>query len=304
MSKSGSSNREHNRTHFYKYLGIDGAKAVLKNRALRWSSPILFNDPLDNPENLEFQFTNQELQDAIAIEFANRLEKPDESRDRKSGILKASQIMATALGEEYRKFIVSKMREYPPRPRGEGFIEFQEEWKRQVSQLRILCLSEVNDHVAMWNHYAGEYSGVVLKLECVEELNSALLVAQPVEYTEEAPHLTTIDAWVELILENDPDRLKELVMAARYYKTPHWENEKEWRVVNFAREDEQGLYRDYPFNEREISAVFLGPKISPDDEDEILGLLKGDLGHVAAYRSEFDILKRLITFEPINLANQ
>src|SRR5580692_1932007 len=42
-----SSARNHNRTHFFKYTSASVAKIIFTNRTLRWSSPILFNDPFD-----------------------------------------------------------------------------------------------------------------------------------------------------------------------------------------------------------------------------------------------------------------
>ena len=37
------------------------AKAVLKNSSLRWSSPLLFNDPFDHQIDFNFDFTEKEF---------------------------------------------------------------------------------------------------------------------------------------------------------------------------------------------------------------------------------------------------
>ena len=42
-----SPNRRHDRQYFYKYVSAKTAQAILTTRTLRWSSPILFNDPFD-----------------------------------------------------------------------------------------------------------------------------------------------------------------------------------------------------------------------------------------------------------------
>ena len=47
MGHFRSSNSRHDRRFFYKYMSAETARIILANRRLRWSSPILFNDPFD-----------------------------------------------------------------------------------------------------------------------------------------------------------------------------------------------------------------------------------------------------------------
>ena len=46
----------HNRQFFYKYVTAKVAKIVLTTRKLRWSSPLLFNDPFDVTQDLRLNF--------------------------------------------------------------------------------------------------------------------------------------------------------------------------------------------------------------------------------------------------------
>ena len=73
-----SPNRRHDRQFFYKYMPPDTAKIVLCNRTLRWSSPILFNDPFDNHPDA-MQFSNIDMQRAVVAELSSLLTNPGDT---------------------------------------------------------------------------------------------------------------------------------------------------------------------------------------------------------------------------------
>lgn len=58
----------HSKSHFYKYLSTNAVKAVLTNKSVKWSSPILFNDPFDMPTKFDFDFSGAELAEALLEE--------------------------------------------------------------------------------------------------------------------------------------------------------------------------------------------------------------------------------------------
>ncbi len=60
-----SKNRTHDRQNFFKYMSSGTAKIVLSNRSLRWSSPVLFNDPFDVPREMSFGLTPVEIVQAL-----------------------------------------------------------------------------------------------------------------------------------------------------------------------------------------------------------------------------------------------
>ena len=45
--KTNRPNQPHNRPSFCKYVSAEVAKVILINKTLRWSSPLLFDDPFD-----------------------------------------------------------------------------------------------------------------------------------------------------------------------------------------------------------------------------------------------------------------
>jgi hypothetical protein len=56
-----SPNRRHDRQVFYKYMTARTARIVLSTRKLRWSSPLMFNDPFDVTQELRLNFDEAKL---------------------------------------------------------------------------------------------------------------------------------------------------------------------------------------------------------------------------------------------------
>jgi hypothetical protein len=70
-----SSNRRHERQTFTKYMSVETALAVLATRTLRWSSPLLFNDPFDVPRELSFGLTPAEIVSALKEQLADLIQE-------------------------------------------------------------------------------------------------------------------------------------------------------------------------------------------------------------------------------------
>ena len=68
-----SPNRRHDRSSFCKYTTAETAKAILGGRVLRWSSPLLFNDPFDIPREATLAFSVEELFEASIALFLRML---------------------------------------------------------------------------------------------------------------------------------------------------------------------------------------------------------------------------------------
>ena len=188
MTGYKSPNRRHDRQFFYKYMPPDVARIVLANRTLRWSSPVLFNDPFDiHPDTLHFD--GVELQQALMEEISSLLRNPDNTivADPR---LEYMLDVARRSTPEHREAMAAATKEYisfVPDPANDSLHELKQVWSDMVSNMRVLCLSEVNDLTAMWAHYAVNATGVVLQFEAVDGLDSAFLMARPVTYDDSPP---------------------------------------------------------------------------------------------------------------------
>lgn len=303
MEKNRSPFQRHEHEWFYKYTTAKVAKIAFVNRTLRWSSPVLFNDPFDVPRELPIGFREEELHEALANEVARILENQELVEPSTHPKLYALvQQLRPAGSEGLRKLIAYELRcfakEKPIAQRG-LFDELCVHWESLIPQLRILCLSEVNNSMSMWSHYADKHSGVVLALKCIDEIDSPWLIAQPVKYQDAPPLFPTKEDLVRSITGQQPLDYKQLFIKHLYMKTTDWEYEKEWRVATFIRPGESGHCSDYPIHPRNFGAIYLGQDISKEDETDILALLDHELSHVSAYKAVHISKERRLQFNRI-----
>lgn len=166
------------------------AELVLSSRSLRWSSPLLFNDPFDVPRELTPGVSPQELVAAVARRHAKLIEQPPE--DTSSLTPKLQHIIDTVkkgIPASVRAELIANLNSEAKAsvPTGNSLEAFRTMWREAIPSMRILCLTESPSHIAMWYHYAGNYTGVVLELACVDTLDSSWLAAQRVDYPQNTP---------------------------------------------------------------------------------------------------------------------
>jgi hypothetical protein len=117
----------------------------------------------------------------------------------------------------------------------------------EVSKLGVLCLSEKQDDILMWSHYAGKHRGFVLQFD-----KSTLELWQycsPVIYQEQYP---TFKEFIGLIPRLG---LHEIFLLR---KAKHWEYEREWRVII----DLSGALKQFP--SWQIACSGQSPSIIPN----------------------------------------
>jgi DUF2971 family protein len=293
-----SANRRHDRQHFYKYVTADVAGIILATRRLRWSSPQLFDDPFDVPINLELPFATAELQVAVTHRIATLMESGTPLREPRLAAFQ--QYLVVNQRTDLVKEIVEEFRRWPVDGINVPTIEgIQRHWERLRPDMRILCMSETPDIPPMWAHYAGNHSGAVLEFACVDRLDSPLLVARKVTYRPDPPRLPPLEDWVLSILCEKPINLTELFSEYEYVKQTHWAYQQEWRVSSSKRPGETGLYSDFPFNPRELSAVLVGSRMPPEDVQLMSDFLQHGFEHVRLEKAVEDQKTLALKFERI-----
>lgn len=253
-----SPNRRHDRRFFYKYVSSHVAKIILATRKLRWSSPLLFNDPFDVTQELRLNFDEAELHATVGKEMANLLESCDPSYAPSRPLPKMLAAMMASLRDQpdLRHCIMADIGHDPgPMTAGqfEAFAELKQVWREIVPQLRVLCFSEVNDVTAMWLHYADKYAGAVLQFEAIDQLDSVFLAARPIVYQDGPPAISSKENWARCLWEIGPFTFQNLVTEYQYVKTTDWSYEREWRIATLGFGT--GLFEDYDFKPRELAGV-------------------------------------------------
>lgn len=260
-----SPNRIHDRRFFYKYMSYETAKKVLINKSLRWSSPLIFNDPFDVPRQVLPDVTEKQIASEIAKmlieELKNPTLNPEDTNDRIGFFIKFFREnfpdgVPETLLENMEELVIS-----PPigKDAGTSIKVLKDKWITMLSERRILCLSENPFITSMWNHYADGYKGVVLEFECIDEIDSAWLIASPIKYSDELPLTYTPEGMASLFFLKDAKALSYVVNEVTYMKTTEWATEKEWRISTFKRLHEDGLFSDYTFHPIELHSIIKGP---------------------------------------------
>lgn len=263
-----SPNRKHERQSFFKYMPAATARLVLTHCTLRWSSPILFNDPFDVPRELSFGVQPEEIVQALAGRVARLIQAPPEDTSMLEPRLRLIvDAVRNGVAPELKQELLAGIAEVAGslRPTSAAMDELREMWRNLLPDHRILCLTESPAHAAMWYHYADQYRGAVLEFRCVDELDSAWLLARPVTYPASKPAIYSADGWAEILTMPHQLAVQTILHTATYTKSPDWSYESEWRVASFRREADTGPFTDYKFAPIELAAVYLGPNMSADD---------------------------------------
>jgi hypothetical protein len=295
-----SANRKHDRKYFYKYTTARAAKTILVNKTVRCSSPLLFNDPFDVQRKLALGCDERELGAAVAKEVSRLVETgapPETTRNPK---LKLILQRALQLSPEYRRELAAGLLHTPWHDLHDlpSFQDLQRAWDSMIPRMRILSLTEINDNTAMWSHYADKYRGIVLKLECLDQYDGFLLLAEPVRYSDVIPTMGDLQYWTKSITGNVPFDYNALFKQLELTKTTNWSYEREWRVVSFEK-DSNDMYSDYKVHPRTFTAVYLGTDVSDQDRHDFLNLSIHELSDMEVFQMRLDRGQRAFMFDRI-----
>jgi len=138
----------------------------------------------------------------------------------------------------------------------------------QMKNCGVLALSEVNDNILMWSHYADKHRGICIEFERTDtnELGN-WDHCLPVLYQQELPSFNPLE------IEDS-----EAVTQARSTKGEYWKYEQEWRILTY----ESNKHFPLPGN---ITAVIFGLNMLQKDRDVIVSLLGYTVKYFEASRS-------------------
>lgn len=265
------------------------ALSVVRNQSIRWSAPTRFNDPFDVPRAATVDFSVAELRKACDKEYVRLIDT--DGRTLHPRIRQVQDVLRVHPDPEVRKALI---REYlagqkvlDP-PSSDAFEVLADIWRTQVAQLRILCTSEVNDSASMWDRYADRHCGVVFELGCGDDVDSALVLARQIIYRDEPPRLPGVVVWAKAITLQPEADLSGIWSEYFYVKRSDWSNEREWRVITFAKDGATADYTDYPVAPGELLAVYVGYRASGEQVASLLSALGPVHGHVRVYREVID----------------
>lgn len=265
-------------------MTAETAKTVLQN-SIRWSSPSLFNDPFDVQFDLHAEYDRDKVAERVMQIIL----------DGHAG--RVPIVAGNVLGE-----LLAFMREQMPGKISEAELREQlapgiyegmkraeaqlprthEEIRAVITDFKLLCVSEVFDNILMWSHYSQNHTGVVLELSCIEKLDSAWGVAKPVKYMDRMPLLIDEERLISLMSgERKIGTEEDILENSIFVKAADWAYEKEWRIAG--GRDKTKKTEDIPFYVEEITAIFLGCRISEENAAEIRDIVDKKYWHASVH---------------------
>ncbi|MPZ55071.1 MAG: DUF2971 domain-containing protein [Rhizobiales bacterium] len=290
----------HDRDVFYKFATRSTTKSVLRNRTLRFSSPRLFNDPFDIQFDLYVEFDYERAEHRILSQLweAHYAEVPPAPGNELGRLIavfrdRFPRLNRDEFGKEFGLAVRSGLATI-----NKNVALSQIEFKRQLADAKVLCLSEVNHNLLMWSHYSEHHKGAVLEFRCVEELDSVFGAALPVRYCERMPLLFDEDFIVRMGSGQASINVAEIFAKAVYSKAIDWAYEKEWRLVG-GRTGAEKDYEDNSFHQQELLAIYLGCQMPDEDRFEIIDLVTRRFPHSRIFQAVKQPREFSLTFREI-----
>jgi hypothetical protein len=250
--------------NFYKFYSRSTADVVLRNGTLRWSRPGTFNDPFDCQFDLYFPPIEAGMrEEAIEKIYQSVYEDGPVNSSSPMGKMilglrgrlrpmarkEFSQTMGHSIDEVLSNF--GKMKD-----------EFFRMTRDHVSTYKILCLSDRVTSILMWSHYADHHSGLALRFDTPDGVDSPWSTAQPLHYCNSLPLAMSNKDLVDFVagryVMDGASIAESLIMT----KAVDWQYENEWRLTSGSGRNPQEAFEDAKFNPRELTGIVLGARMS------------------------------------------
>lgn len=272
------------RDSLYKYLTASVMlDHVLPTSSMRWSSPLVFNDPFDcqtDPQpDRHTPITLTSLQkglEEIVFDESMAVATQFEMAIRHLRSFRASPQEQQRQITHYASSLLHSYRTSP--------LQSLHEFARRV---RLLCMSEHFDCIPMWSHYAAQHTGAAIEFD-----TRALVRDYPVgplckvSYDPGPPLIedtasSIIDSIKGTTKELDIDQGKKMFTT----KSQAWRSEQEWRFVYLPDVENDGLHLIRPYPPNAIKSIVLGCRFAGVDYVRLTSLLgQSHYSHVRVRR--------------------
>jgi hypothetical protein len=257
----------------YKYYDAETAiNHVLGEGTLKWSNPFDFNDPFDNQFELNLdKITDEDIEKILDETFApSLLAKPEHRLYLKGGIIEGVE-----------------------RGTVNFYSEFREQFINEMSRTCILCLTETNDNLLMWSHYAKHHTGVVVEFS-KKESDTPLPLAKPVCYTKTLPKVKMEGFFRKLNPSAKKQTyLDEIIQLHTYTKSIEWAYEREYRIVSAGGGGVRSFFRE------DVDAVYMGCRISGNNKRKIIKILTRDYPFAKLFQASKSSKEFALIFDQI-----
>lgn len=264
---------------FYKYSSPTTAIAILQSKNVRYSSPLLFNDPFDIQSGLHLEFDLRTLHGKVLDRLHQLASAPSEPEVDHEDVWGKIVLTARAhyLTHGFPRERWGQMSRVPFNHLTEVIADtqkkYQDRWCKMLPEIRMFCVSEDRDNLLMWAHYAKDHTGCVFEFWSLPDEDNALSVAKAVDYVDVPPPFFTEIEWLDDFMGIRKLDITALSRRYAYAKSSHWAYEREWRIwYPFAKSPTQ--YDDVPVRVSELRALYIGCRASPSFVEQAIGLIR------------------------------
>lgn len=282
-------------------MPCETAKAVLETSSLRWKAPKQFNDPFDHQVSFIFSYTQEQFSNALFAEIERLIYERDEPNFlEETGLSIMTRMLRKARDKIPRERIIETLKEGVEES-AQRFQQYQDNINaliaNDLNRSRVLCVSERNDNIVMWSHYANSHTGVCIRLQCIDEVDNALLLAKPIKYTDSFPIFPSLDQHIKHLTGERPIDFFDLLYQVPFVKHEHWSYENEWRV-HVPHDEPENLtgFNDWKENPSVFGAIYFGCRINQSSAAELMRIIDRKFPQMEVYSAKPSVRKFEVEF--------
>lgn len=284
-------------------MSVETALKVISSRTMRWSSPLKFNDPFDHQIGFSFDFNGEQFGQKL-LEEMEQIIFGGKTEFRQPTLLSKLAMRLSLLKDRLPKEkVISELIATTNKIAG-SLDDHKNKINNSIIEIlthsRVLCVSECHDNVVMWSHYGDKHKGVVLQLQCIDEIDNILLAARKVEYSLEFPRFPPLESYLQHLTGEEPIDFAPLSWKIAFTKHKDWYYEKEWRVhIPLLDELPGDGYSMYTEDPRVFGAVYLGCRILDDDADQVIEAVREYIPAARIYRGKISTQSFNLSFDEV-----
>jgi hypothetical protein len=295
----------------YKYLDTEGARLTLENRCFKHAKPSTFNDTEDLTIRSIFPEDHETALKILKEGFVDTLVKHLNDKPTCLNVGMRTKVSLVLKTLKAKPELAETMKQHiEAAPLGQIFTleglknrnaNYIAEINLFMQGFRILCVSTLNTSEKMWERYADNHGGVVLRILPNVAKDSKYQRFQPVAYREQRPPLyTSAAAFQEESLFGDQNaRIKEAMDAIIYSKTLEWEYESEYRLAIPLGHGERD-WTTMPYHPEELSEIHIGANAQPVFREQIILLAKSVHPQIQIFQISRDANGELVSVKTVD----
>lgn len=288
---------------YYKYTTTSTTELVLKNKSLRWSSPLIFNDigecqftPFTEEQFLRSTETYKKILEQCAsgclIFDFNKFSEQTKLLISTIAMCKRNGTAVPPFSEELLVNHGRMHRDYI----NTGLINC----------FRILCVTSTFDNQTMWAYYADQHYGCVIELDSVYLKKPHQLREGKVRYHENIEPLSNP---LDMFLYGETPEVKELMVKDIIFsKGSKWNHEEEYRFMfseNFGQisfkldmqtnefettavNQAENSYTDVPIPKNSIKSIIFGARTNKEEIEKIIRIVSEQRFNCKLYQMKME----------------